>query len=173
VNLSAGTAFVRVHHRRFAGDEFSVPRRLPFGPPVVPTLYAADDDATAIAEALFHDVPPGGDLPRAALDARVLTRLRASRPLQLIELDDRALIDTPAADYARTAEAAERLHADTPGADGIAWSSRRFPAGLAFVLFGDRISDLIVVERAVALDRGDGLRLVEETAMRANVGLLL
>ena len=59
VTLPSGTELVRVHHRRFAGDEFSVPRRLPFGPPVVPTLYAARDDATAIAEALFHDVPLG------------------------------------------------------------------------------------------------------------------
>jgi RES domain-containing protein len=129
LTLPSGTAFVRVHHRRFAGDEFSVPRRLSFGPPVVPRLYAGRDDATAIAEALFHDVPPRGDLLRAALEGRVLTRLRASRDLQLIEFIDRGLIDTPAAGYARTARAAERLHADTPDADGIVWTSRRFPAG--------------------------------------------
>jgi hypothetical protein len=171
--VPSGTEFVRVHHRRFAGDEFSVPRRLPFGPPVVPTLYAARDDATAIAEALFHDVPPRGNLPRAALEGRLLTRLRAARDLQLIELADRSLIDTPAADYARTAKAAERLHAGTPDADGITWTSRRFPTGQAFVLFGDRIEDLIVIGRPLALDSGDGLRLVEETAMRADVGLLL
>jgi hypothetical protein len=171
--VAAGTELVRVHHRRFAPDEFSAPRRLPFGPPVVPTLYAARDDATAIAEALFHDVPLGGDLPLAALDGRVLTRLRAPRDLQLIELDDRDVIDAPASDYARTAEAAERLHDATPGADGIAWASRRFPTQQALVLFGDRIADLIAVGRPLPLDRGVGLLLVEETAMRADVGLLL
>jgi RES domain-containing protein len=173
VTLPSGTTFVRVHHRRFAGDEFNVPRRLPFGPPVVGTLYAARDDATAIAEALFHDVPLAGNLPRAALNGRLLTRLRASRDLQLIELPDRALIDTPAADYVRTAKAAELLRADTPDADGITWASRRVPAGQAFVLFGDRIADLIVIGHPLALDHGSGLRLVEETAMRADVGLLL
>jgi hypothetical protein len=173
MTLPSGTEFVRVHHRRFAGDEFSVPRRLPLGPPVVPTLYGARDDATAIAEALFHDVPLAGNLPRAALEGRLLTRLRATRELRLIELADRGLIDTPAADYPRTAQAAARLHAETPDADGITWTSRRFPTGQAFVLFGDRIEDLIVIGRPLPLDSGDGLRLVEETAMRTDVGLLL
>lgn len=171
--IAAGTELVRVHHRRFAPDEFSTPRRLPFGPPVVPTLYAARDDATAIVEALFHDVPLGGDLPRAALGGRVLTRLRATRDLQLIRLVDRALLDAPASDYAHTAEVAERLHDDTPAADGIAWSSRRRPGHDALVLFGDRIVDLIAAGRPLALDRGAGLRLVEEVAMHAGVGLLL
>jgi hypothetical protein len=173
VRVAAGTSLVRVHHRRFAPEEFSAPRRLPFGPPVVPTLYAARDDATAIAEALFHDVPLGGDLPRAALDGRVLTRLRATRDLQLVELDDPDLVAAPASDYGRTAEAAERLHDRMPGVDGIAWASRRFPAEQAFVLFGDRIAGLIAVGPSLALDGGPGLRLVEETAMRADVGLLL
>jgi hypothetical protein len=171
--LTKGTHFVRVHHRRFAADEFVTPRRLPFGPPVVPTLYGARDDATAIVEALFHDVPLGGDVPRAALDGRVLTHLRATRDLQLIALDDRALIEAPARDYARTSEAAERLHDTLPEADGIAWASRRFAAQQVFVLFGDRIADLIAVGRPLPLDHGTGLSRVEEVAMRAGVGLLL
>jgi len=171
--LAAGTELVRVHHRRLAADEFVTPRRLPFGPPVIPTLYAARDDATAIAEALFHDVLPGGDVPRAALDARVLTRLRATRELRLITLSDPSLVEAPASDYAHTAEVAERLHHDLPAADGIAWASRHFPAQRALVLFGDRIADLIAISRPLALDHGAGLLLAEEVAMRADVGLLL
>ncbi|MDA0166067.1 RES family NAD+ phosphorylase [Solirubrobacter ginsenosidimutans] len=171
--IAAGTELVRVHHRRFAPDEFSTPRRLPFGPPVIPTLDAARDDATAIAEAQFHDVPPGGDVPRAALEGRVLTRLRATRALQLIMLSDPSLLEAPASDYAHTAEVAKRLHDDAPAADGIAWASRHFPAQRALVLFGDRIADLIALSRPLPLDRGAGLLLAEEVAMRADVGLLL
>jgi hypothetical protein len=172
-HFAEGTRFTRVHHQRFAPDEFHAPRALPFGPPVVPTLYAASEDDAAIAEALFHDVPAGGNLARAALRGRALSRLRASRGLRLIRLRDHALLDVPASSYAHTAEAALRLHDETPDADGIAWVSRRFPFHLAFVLFGDRIADLITVDRPLALDRGAGLDLVEDVAMRADVGLLL
>jgi RES domain-containing protein len=163
---------VRVHHARFAPAEFDTPRALPYGRPVIPTLYGAGDDATAIAEALFHDVPDRGNLMRAALRERRLSRLRAPRPLRLIALDDRALLDVPAAAYRTTADAAEALHDGTPEADGLVWRSRRFPAHHAFVLFGDRAGELDVVAGPLTLEHGDGLRLVEEVAMRAGVGLV-
>jgi|1186.fasta_scaffold607325_1 hypothetical protein len=168
--LAAGSELVRVHHARFRADEFDTPRRLPFGRPVIPTLYAADDTATAIAEALLHESPE--NVPRAALRDRRLSRLRTPRALRLIALDDRALLDAPASAYRTTADAAEAMHDDTPDADGIAWASRRFGNHDAFVLFGDRVGVLHIVDGPLALDYGPGLELAEEAAMRAGVGLL-
>ena len=170
--LAAGIELVRVHHARFEPVEFDVPRRLPYGRPVIPTLYASLDAAAAIAEALLHDVPDAGNLPRAALRDRRLSRLRTPRELRLIALDDRALVDAPASAYRTTADAAEALHDATPDADGIVWASRRFPAHDAFVLFGDRVGVLHVVDGPLALDHGPGLDLAEDVAMRAGVGLL-
>jgi len=111
-------------------------------------------------------------IPGTAGDRR-LSRLRTPRELRLIALDDRALVDAPASDYRTTADAAEALHDTAPDADGIAWASRRFPAHDAFVLFGDRVGVLHVVDGPLALDHGPGLELAEDVAMRAGVGLLL
>jgi hypothetical protein len=170
--LPAGSELVRVHHARFEPTRFDAPRRLPFGRPVIPTLYASPDTATAIAEALLHDVPGKGNLPRAALRDRRLSRLRTPRELRLIALEDRTLLDAPASAYGATADAAEAMHDATPDADGIAWVSRRFPAHEALVLFGDRVGVLELVDGPIALDHRPGLDLVEEVAMRAGVGLL-
>ncbi|WP_028067835.1 RES family NAD+ phosphorylase [Solirubrobacter soli] len=170
--LPAGTTLVRVHHARFAPVEFDAPRRLPYGRPVTPTLYAALDADTAIAEALFHDVPEGSDLPRAALRDRRISRLSMPRALRLIAVDDRALLDAPASAYGSTADAAEALHDATPEADGIVWASRRFADQDAIVLFGDRVHFLHHVDGPLALDHGPGLDLAERVAMRAGVGLL-
>jgi hypothetical protein len=190
--LAAGTALVRVHHARFGATEFNPSARpparfRPFGDPVVPTLYAARDDDTAIAEGVFHDVPIRGErrLPRAAVNERVLSRLAPTRDLTLIALHGYGLqrlgithgelIEPPASAYAWTAEWGRALHAASPEADGLLWMSRRFTGRAALMLFGDRVAsaDLAATDPPLNLWHGAGLELVEHAAMRADIALLL
>ncbi len=175
--LPAGSEIVRVHHRRFGPTDFNAPRALPLGDPVVPTLYAARDDDTALVESLFDDVPLKGtrQLARAALADRVLSRLAPVRELRLITVRDRELIEAPASGYRSTADWAEALHDAAPEADGLIWMARRGSDRPAMVLFGDRIAagELTVTSPPMALWHGPGLELVEEAAMRAEIALLL
>jgi hypothetical protein len=175
--LPAGSSIVRVHHRRFGPTDFNAPRALPLGDPVVPTLYAAADDHTALVESLFDDVPLDGtrQLARAALADRVLSRLAPVRELRLITVRDRELIEASASGYRSTADWAEALHDAAPEADGLIWMARRGNDRPAMVLFGDRIAagELTVTTPPMALWHGPGLDLVEEAAMRADIALLL
>jgi RES domain len=175
--LPAGSAIVRVHHRRFGPTDFNTPRALPLGDPVVPTLYAARDDHTALVESLFDDVPLSGSrqLARAAVAERVLSRLETARDLRLITVRDRGLIEAPASGHRSTSDWAQALHDDAPEADGMIWMARRVADRPAMVLFGDRITadGLHVTSASLPLWHGAGLELVEEAAMRADIALLL
>jgi hypothetical protein len=175
--LPAGSGVVRVHHRRFGPSEFNAPRALPLGDPVVPTLYAARDEHTALLEALFDDVPLHGtrQLARAALADRVLSRLAPVRELRLITVRDRELIEAPASGHRSTSDWAEALHDAAPDADGLIWMARRGTDRAAMVLFGDRIAtgELTVTSPPMPLWHGPGLELVEDAAMRADIALLL
>ena len=175
--LAAGSEIVRVHHRRFGPTDFNAPRALPLGDPVVPTLYAARDDHTALVEALFDDVPLHGtrQLARAALAERFLSRLTAVRDLRLITVRERDLIEAPASGYRSTSDWAEALHDAAPDADGLIWMARRGTDRPAMVLFGDRIAagELTVTGAPLPLWHGAGLELVEDAAMQAEITLLL
>jgi hypothetical protein len=175
--LPAGSEIVRVHHVRFGPADFNAPRALPLGDPVIPTLYAALDEHTALVESLFDDVPLGGlrQLVRAALGERVLSRLTCGRELRLIAVRDRELIEAPTWSHRSTSDWAEALHDAAPDADGLIWSARRVADRPALVLFGDRVrpDELAVTSSSLPLWRGAGLELVEDAAMRADIGLLL
>jgi hypothetical protein len=190
--LPTGTELVRVHHGGFAPDEFnpntrSRARFRPFGDPVVPTLYAARDQDTALAESIFHDVPIRDvrRLARAALRERVLSRLITARELRLVALHGYGLqqlgvthgepIEAPASAYAWTVTWGDALHAGAPTADGLAWMARRFTGRPALMLFGDRVGedDVAVASAPIALWQGAGLELVEAAAQRAGIALLL
>lgn len=190
--LAAGIELVRVHHASFGPTQFNPTARpparfRPFGDPTVPTLYAGTDVDTAIAEGVFHDVPirRARQLPRAAVNQRVLSRIAATRDLTLIALHGYGLqrlgvthgqlIEPPASAYAWTAEWGEALHAADPSADGLVWMSRRFTGRPAYMLFGDRITDADLTTTAdpLPLWHGPGLELIEEAAMRADIALLL
>jgi hypothetical protein len=189
--LPASAELVRVHHRRFAADEFNPnpepsARFRPFGDPVVPTLFAAHDADAALAESIFHDVPIRGarQLARAALADRVLSDIATRRELTLIQLHGYGLqrlgithndlIESPASAYGWTAEWSQALHAACPDADGMVWMARRFTGRPALILFGDRVGphDITVLTPARELWLGAGLELVEDCAQRAAIALL-
>jgi hypothetical protein len=74
-----------------------------------------------------------------------LTRLGADRvriPIELISWCRRE-------DYPRSRSAARLLHTKYPSAQGIRWTSRRYPPADCVLLFGDRVpdfSDEVLVE---------------------------
>ncbi len=175
--LPPGSAIVRVHHVRFGPVEFDTPRALPLGEAVVPTLYAALDEETAVVEALFHDVPLQGTrrLTRAALSDRFLSRLVSERDLRLLTIRDRELIEAPASAYRWTEDWGAALHAAAPRAHGMIWLGRRLADRPALVLFGDRLGagELTATVEPEPLWHGPGLELVERAAMRAEITLLL
>jgi hypothetical protein len=190
--LESRSELVRVHHQRFRPAEFNataVPRARfrPFGDPVVPTMFAARDDDTALAESVFHDVPVRGlrQLPQAALDGRVLSRLACARDLRLLALHGYGLqrlgvthgelIECGPAEYPWTARWGEALHAAAPDADGLVWMARRFTGRSSIMLFGDRVGqdDLEAQAQPLELWRGPGLELALEAAQQAGIGLLI
>ncbi len=193
--MVAGTRLVRVHDRDYGEIEFNPSSRpsarfRPIGTPIVPTLYAGEDEDVALAEGLFHDVPirPGTArrAPLAALDGRVISELEPTRELTLIALHGYGLqllgvthgelIETPAAAYPWTARWGHALHAACPRADGLVWMSRRFAGRSAIMLWAGegRVAegDLEVRVPALALWEGPGRELALEAAQRAGIALV-
>ncbi|MGH3446214.1 MAG: RES family NAD+ phosphorylase [Nocardioidaceae bacterium] len=131
-----------------------------FGNPVVPVLYAGEDEETAIAETLFHDLPGAGARVVAAqyVDRRSgafaptrdlrLARLHSSGLIAL-GLEPNQLTDTHPSGYGRSVLWAGAVHRCTD-LDGLVWMSRRWNTRRAVVLFGDRVtgSDLEPVPTA-------------------------
>lgn len=161
--LPAGTALHRVFSARYDGRAFNptTDRLQRFSPifdregHVIPVLYAGGTLRAALFESVFHDAPPKGS-KRRVLPARALAEKRygvwvTQRALKLATLHapDLArydvtidqLIATNAKYYVQTARWAESIHAHHPDVDGLEWPSYRASPELAFVLFGDRVSE--------------------------------
>lgn len=119
-----------------------------FGDPAVPVHYSAASPEAAVHESILHDAVPGAHLPRATWRRKVLTPLRTTRDLRLVQLHSeglrrlgvhaRDLTDTDADQYAFTASWA--LAAHDVGADGVVWMSRQLNSVRAYCLFGDRVT---------------------------------
>ncbi|HSL81660.1 MAG TPA: RES family NAD+ phosphorylase [Thermoanaerobaculia bacterium] len=176
VTLPAGSVLFRVHPERLAATAFNPGHgegaRFHFvddgSGGTVPSLYAAETRATAIAETVFHDVPlrPRGDRRVSSwkLRGRMLSSFRTRRGLSLVQLhhpglgrlglEPGELTATDPSEYARTREWAQALHRHG-GHEGLVWVSRLHNTGRAYTFFGDRVS-------AGALEaRGDSLPLFE------------
>ncbi|MBO1416196.1 RES family NAD+ phosphorylase [Streptomyces sp. FH025] len=160
--LPAGTELWRCHQTRYPGGEFSpVQADVHFGgsrfdgTPLdpYPYLYAAPEQATALAEVLLRAVPFDGStgtrlIPHARVAGRSLTALRTAVDLRLIRLvteedlaaicQDSWLLETEGPGYAQTRRWATALRARVPHAQGLLWQSRRHRPKRALVLFGDR-----------------------------------
>ena len=123
----------------------------------VPTFYAASSLKAAISESpLLHDMPliPTAH-PLAVSLAKVAqyqySVLRPRRELRLTDLtrlgSDRVRIPNEliswcrCEDYPKSRAAAKLLHAKYPSAQGIRWTSRRYPPADCVLLFGDRVPD--------------------------------
>lgn len=192
----AGLEIVRVHDMDYPSNRFHPGVRAePAGRfhffedaagASVPALYGAEGEDAAIAETVFHDVPPG---PRAVVYGRRLAplgiaRLRPERDLRLVELLGHGLrrlglrgphlTATDAVAYPHTVRWTAALHASFPGIDGLLWMSRQFNAEKALVLFGDRVAEveLQVVADPRPLLAGPGRLAVERAANRAGIAII-
>jgi hypothetical protein len=189
----AGVPIIRSHNVAFGATEFNStasPGR--FRPVrrrgrIVGTLYGADDDAGAISETAFHDVPVGAERPLVRLSALtpfVVSTVAARRELRLAWLHGDGLkrlratraqlIDTEADQYPALAAWGQALHDCPAEPDGVAWRSRHYDDAFAFLLFADRIPrrDLEVVVPPVPLVVGRGRERLFELAERAGITLV-
>jgi hypothetical protein len=158
--------------------------------PLVPTLYAGEDETVALLESVFHEVGMVGEriVYERELRERGLAYLSTPRRLVLLDLRDAELarlgvrrdqlVSTDAAHYPCTREWAQWLHALAPGgtrADGIVWHSRKAelvphsPPREAVLVFGDRLpasrGDFALVGPGVRnLVEGPGRLLVDQIA---------
>ena len=167
--LSAGTVLTRLHHAAFdvaafnpivardtlEGGRFDGTPEDPYG-----FLYAASDDATAVAEALLRELPiderGGRLLQRRRLNGLRIGWLRTTRDLELVSLrsgldlaalgQDAWLTVAPAAEYAMTRRWAAAIRTWDTKAAGLSWRSRREPDGIAYVFFADRCPDAALAE---------------------------
>ncbi len=162
--LQAGTRLARIHSAAFGVSEFNptVARSNLRGGRFDATpsddyafLYAAEDDATAVSEALLRDLPIDDRgarlLPAARLSGLRISWLRTTLDLELVSLrsgldlaavaQDTWLTTAPAAEYAMTRRWASAIREWAPSAAGLTWRSHREPAGFAYVFFGDRCPD--------------------------------
>jgi hypothetical protein len=123
----------------------------------VPTFYAASSLKASLCESpLLHDMPltPSAH-PHVLSLAKVAQYqycvLRARREMHLIDLthlgSDRVRIPNELLswcrrdDYPASRAAARLLHTKYTAAQGIRWTSRRYPPADCLVLFGDRVAD--------------------------------
>jgi hypothetical protein len=158
------------------------------GPPnnrvPIPTLYAAVDTETAIAEGLLRGVDGGGArrrLFRIEVDGLALSGVAAARELRLARLHGvgltrlkllrTELIDSEQEAYAWTARWAQALHDQVAEADGLVWTSRQNDSARAMILWGDRVGpgELVRVGPVVALDRDPGLDVIRQAALDADI----
>jgi hypothetical protein len=188
---SAGLPLVRVFTARYGATGFnttaSVGRFRPIltstGVPV-PTMYAAVDTETAIAEGLLRGVDDAGarrQLFRLEVDGLALCHVLPRRDLRLVRVHGtglkrlrvlrRELIDSEREAYPWTARWAQALHDQVADADGLVWTSRQNDSAKAAILWGDRVSarDLEPAGPVLALDREPGLDLVRQAALDADV----
>lgn len=188
-----GTPIVRCHNVGFGAAEFNTtagPGR--FRPVrrrgrIVGTLYGADDDAGAISETAFHDVPVGVERPLIRLSALtpfVVSTVAARRKLRLASLHGHGLrrlgatraqlIDSDADQYPSLAAWGQALHDCPAEPDGIAWRSRHYDDAYAVLLFADRVPrrELEVVVPPVPLVVGRGRERLFQLAERAGITLV-
>ncbi|MDE2932722.1 MAG: RES family NAD+ phosphorylase [Chloroflexota bacterium] len=159
--LPAGTTLTRVHSTAFGVTQFNPTLALDDlqggrfdGTPEdeYAFLYTAEDDATAISEALLRDLPADEYgarlLPRTRLSQVSISWLRVTTDLELVSLrsghdlaavgQDTWLTASPAAEYASTRQWASAIRGWAPWACGLTWRSFREPEGFAYVFFADR-----------------------------------
>nr|WP_111300276.1 RES family NAD+ phosphorylase [Paracoccus saliphilus] len=170
--LPAGTPLHRIHDGRFGSVEFNgtalgnarfSPIRRPDGA-IIPTIYAAQSFECAISETILRC--PDQEMFDQATGrantvverphkwrASVHSSLDTTRDLRLVDLTGRgqrqlginrnALLAGPTGTYGATRAWAEAIHAGTPDADGLFYTSHQYGDEFAIMIFGDRAPDAL------------------------------
>ena len=131
---------------------FGEPTRFAFfGDPKVSVLYAAETEEAAICETILHETPPGpGTIMFDEIKDKVCAQITSTRDLKLAALmgdglrklgtEAEHVTGTAASEYGRTVLWAEAAHA--AGFDGLVWMSKRRNTDRAYILYGDKVSDV-------------------------------
>ena len=159
VKMPAGTRWLRVHEKRYESTQFnpSPDGNARFSPIknalglIIPTLYAAEDDASALMETVLHDVPSpsaGFIYVPPAVEDRQLATITNQVPLQLGNLTVMGLrrlgllgavvVDGDKPTYGETRDFGQALHAARGDIQGLIWDSRQTKKEV-IVLFEDRL----------------------------------
>lgn len=160
VTIAAGTRWLRVHEKKYEPTQFNAtpdgnarfsPIKNALGA-IIPTLYAAEDDASALMETVLHDVPSpssGFIYVAPATEDRQLATLVTQVPLQLgnlkvmglkrLGLSGAVVIDGDKPTYGDTRDFAQAMHAARGDIQGLVWDSRQTKKQV-IVLFEDRLS---------------------------------
>ena len=202
--VPAGTRLTRIHSIQFDVTEFNpAVAKSPLaggrfdatGNDAYAILYAADDDRTAISEAVLRDLPINERgarlLPRARFSGLKISWLVTTLDMQLVSLrsgedlasvgQDAWLTVAPPTEYPETRRWASAIRTWAPEAAGLTWRSLREPAGFAFVFFSDRCErgafaesryDLPVPTGEQEMDAGPARVYVEEILVRYRVALM-
>ncbi|HVZ44346.1 MAG TPA: RES family NAD+ phosphorylase [Ramlibacter sp.] len=155
---------------------------------VVPTMYAGSTLDVALMETVFHDAPrhSAGFILRMSRSNEHRRAARVAAPpmrladftgvgLRKLGLARASVIDSAKSAYPRTQLLARWVHAHPAKPRGIVWSSRQDDAGLAFVLFGDRVAarDLAVVAGDLPLTSGAVQAAIQALATRLGAAVFL
>ena len=159
VTIPAGTRWLRVHEKKYEPTQFnpSPDGNARFSPItnaeglIIPTLYTAEDEASALMETVLHDVPSpsaGFIYVAPAIEDRQLATLVNQVPLQLgnlqvmglkrLGVSGAAVIDGDKPTYGDTRDFARALHAARSDIQGLVWDSRQTKKQVV-VLFKDRL----------------------------------
>lgn len=194
--ITAGTPLVRIHPSLRGPLEFNPTaassRFRPVvddGGAIVPTAYVAMDLETALTEVLLRGVSQLQEgtarrrLYRLELDGLEISRLRVRRALRVVRLHGvgltrlgvlrEDLIDTPASEYAYTAQWATSLYGTAGRPHGLCWTSRQNDSARALMLWRTRLTgdELELEAPRIPLDRASGLDLVRKLCADAGVDL--
>ncbi len=192
--LAAGTELVRIYPQARGALGFNATDGLGrFRPTsdrrgrVVPTVYLAADEETALAEAVLRGVSAleRGDLPRrlyrsqvsglAMCSLRLIAGVRVARlhgaGLTRLGLLRRHVIDCEEAEYPYSARWAQALWGSRRRPAGISWTSRQNDSTRAYMLWETRLKTqpLAIVRDELALDCGPGMDLVRIACVNSNV----
>lgn len=171
--IEAGTVLHRVHPDKYSAGQFNpgVRGNARFSPiqddkgNPVPTMYAGSTMDCALMETVFHDVPHTAGMKTLAknkLERLVHSQIAitqdlclvslASVPLRKMGIRKSDLIETEKDKYPDTRKVAKGIRDQNTEVQGFMWVSRQDDEAYAYVLFGDRIPDGVIVQRGSGAD---------------------
>lgn len=119
---------------------------------IIPVIYAGEDQACALMETIFHDVPyaPGfKPVLRLKFENQLHSELIIVPTLKLVDLrsialrklgiERKYLLDSSKAHYPETRQWAILFYEQNPDAQGLLWTSRQHDGAEAIMLFEDRV----------------------------------
>lgn len=172
-------SWVRVHPEGYGAIFFGRTGRYRFDAPEngYGVLYVGADVECAFIETFGHATGTRS-VTQAELQARIFSRIKASRPLQLVDLTGSGLARlgadarlTSGESYLAPRRWAQAIHDHPAQPDGLLFRARHDPDRICAALF-DRVAPLLSEERMGSLWERQHQRLLGRLLEQYNFGLL-